>query len=499
MERDTHNQVNESIDQEESCYNNEGAGRDKKKDMTPNPDSGWGWLVCLACFVGNLTNAAVTYSFGILLQPLKEYFGGDTGLIAFVGSVNIAVTAMTTPIAAIAVRMCGLREVFFVGSLLTAAALLITPFSPNTFVLMLTFGVLNGIGLGLNGLVSTVACNYYFDKRLALSTGINKTGLSIGSFIFPPLSSYVLQWYTWTGVMYLNVGIALFSSLFGCLIVPFDSLKRKKSSKASAKTKTTINIRNNSEGGLLSTINAEDDIDESRITPNIKHPNLNMEKSTMTKTFKNSIASMWRSLDLALWKNPAFLLLTACFTLINFGWTVYFMFTPSMLMESQNITSTEASLVLTSTGITNTICRIIAGILMDHPRINATLLIAGTLIGSGITLTIFPFISNYWGLITLGAMFGITCAPYTMGLAIVLRDMIALDQIASAFGKIALIQGIGIIVGPTVSGYIYDATQDYTFIFVAAGFSFIFGGCSCWLSEVIHKKTTKYKRNFEKS
>merc|ERR1712198_794807 len=108
------------------------------------------------------------------------------------------------------------------------------------------------------------------------------------------------------------------------------------------------------------------------------------------------------------------------------------------------------------------------------------------LIGSGITLTIVPFVYNYWGLISLGAIFGVTCAPYTMGLAIVLRDMIELDQIASAFGKIALIQGIGIVVGPTISGYIYDATKNYAVVFVAAGVSFILGGVLCWLSNLLH-------------
>ena len=407
----------------------EKTSNNKNDDMAPNPDNGWAWLVCLACFLGDLTNAAVMYSFGILLDPLKEYFGQNTGLIAFVGSVNIAVTAMTMPLAAIAVKMCGLREVYFVGSILTSAAILLTPFSPNTFVLMLTFGILSGVGLGFNGLVSTVGCNYYFDKRLALSTGINKTGLSIGSFIFPPLSAYVLQTYTWKGVMYLNSGVALFSSLFGCLLVPYASPKKNKSLKIPKEKEKSKQNKDSNGDELLSSVSSEDEL-EDQSSKNTKETHSNAKKSKTvgaSTRSRRSLASIWQSLDLALWKNPAFLLLVASFTLVNFGWTVYFMFTPSMLMDNQNITSTEASLVLTSTGITNTVCRIIAGILMDHPRINPTILIAWTLIGSGISLTIFPFVYNYWGLITLGALFGITCAPYTMGLAIVLRSMISLD------------------------------------------------------------------------
>ena len=336
---------------EQSQSSHEKDEEDEKKNDYSSLDSGWGWLICLSCFIGNLTNAAVTYSFGILLQPLKEYFDEGTGLIAFVGSVNMAVIAITTPLAAIAIKLTGLREVYFVGSILSALSIFIAPYSPNTFVLMLTFSILNGIGLCLNGLVATVGCNYYFEKRLALATGINKTGLSIGSFIFPPLSSYVLQVYTWKGVMYLNAGIALFSSLFACLFIPF------KSSKHNLKVKETESLEQIDDEKLLPYISTNEELDKDIDT---NDPRLNRKSPKTLIWFKTISSSLWSSLDLTLWKNPAFLLLTACFTLINFGWTVYFMFTPSMLIDSQNMTSTEASLILTSTGVTNTICGVIA-------------------------------------------------------------------------------------------------------------------------------------------
>jgi MFS family permease len=38
---------------------------------------------------------------------------------------------------------------------------------------------------------------YYFDKKRAMATGIAVCGSGIGTFIFAPLASYLVQEYTW--------------------------------------------------------------------------------------------------------------------------------------------------------------------------------------------------------------------------------------------------------------------------------------------------------------
>ena len=122
------------------------------------------------------------------------------------------------PLAAVVANRYGLRATYIFGSILTSSSLLISTFAPATSIFIIFYGIFNGMGLGFISLVISVACNHYFTKRRALAVGIGKTGISLGSFVFPPLSNYVMNLYGWQAVIYMYAGIALPSDIFGALI-----------------------------------------------------------------------------------------------------------------------------------------------------------------------------------------------------------------------------------------------------------------------------------------
>ena len=62
---------------------------------------------------------------------------------------------------------------------------------------MLTYGVIGGFGLGLIYLPAVVAVGYYFEKRRALATGISVCGSGVGTFLFAPLSTALLNAVDW--------------------------------------------------------------------------------------------------------------------------------------------------------------------------------------------------------------------------------------------------------------------------------------------------------------
>ena len=41
-------------------------------DIPGPPDGGWGWVICLACFMGNFVGDGIAYTFGVLIKPLAE-------------------------------------------------------------------------------------------------------------------------------------------------------------------------------------------------------------------------------------------------------------------------------------------------------------------------------------------------------------------------------------------------------------------------------------------
>jgi len=48
-------------------------------------------------------------------------------------------------------------------------------------------------------LPAIVSVGYYFEKKRALATGISVCGSGVGTFLFAPLATYLLDVYGWKG------------------------------------------------------------------------------------------------------------------------------------------------------------------------------------------------------------------------------------------------------------------------------------------------------------
>ncbi|XP_013405834.1 monocarboxylate transporter 14-like [Lingula anatina] len=60
-----------------------------------------------------------------------------------------------------------------------------------------------------------------------------------------------------------------------------------------------------------------------------------------------------------------------------------------------------------------------------------------------------------------------------------------------------VMSGIGCVVGPTLAGYLYDVTQDYSYSFYLAGILFMSGSFSILAIPVLksRRQQTQEKRN----
>lgn len=87
----------------------------------------------------------------------------------------------------------GCRAVCIAGSILSCTAFVLSTFSVNVNMLMMTYGVMGGIGFGMIYLPAVVLCGLYFEKKRSLATGIAVCGSGFGTFVFAPLATYLLE------------------------------------------------------------------------------------------------------------------------------------------------------------------------------------------------------------------------------------------------------------------------------------------------------------------
>ena len=73
--------------------------RDVEEEDEVQEESWWGWLVVLASFLCNMVIDGMGYSFGVLLEPMRDEFNSGVGKVAFVGSILTGVILLSAPVA----------------------------------------------------------------------------------------------------------------------------------------------------------------------------------------------------------------------------------------------------------------------------------------------------------------------------------------------------------------------------------------------------------------
>lgn len=159
-------------------------------NVPPPPDGGtmaWtqvvgGWLVLFTCwgYINSFGSFQSYYTTGAL--P-----GHSASAISWIGSVQ---GFLTTAIGAVAGRAldAGLfRPTFAVGALLQLAGIfaMSASDSPKYWQLMLTQGILTGLGSGILFTPTIALVATWFGKRRGMAIGLATTGNSVGGMVYP--------------------------------------------------------------------------------------------------------------------------------------------------------------------------------------------------------------------------------------------------------------------------------------------------------------------------
>uniref|UniRef100_A0A914VY92 Major facilitator superfamily (MFS) profile domain-containing protein n=1 Tax=Plectus sambesii TaxID=2011161 RepID=A0A914VY92_9BILA len=183
-------------------------------------DGGWGWMVVFGSFLIHVFADGIVYSFGVMVSELLDVFGEGRALTSWIVSLLVGLTLGTGPIASAITNKYGCRATTIAGSLVATLGCLLSYFATSVVYLMLTVGVVMGMGFGLMYCPAIVIVTMYFEEKRAFATGIAVCGAGIGTFIFSPLSAWLIEEYTWRGAFLIYAGIVLNCAVCGALFRP---------------------------------------------------------------------------------------------------------------------------------------------------------------------------------------------------------------------------------------------------------------------------------------
>ncbi|XP_011145465.1 monocarboxylate transporter 3 isoform X2 [Harpegnathos saltator] len=207
---------------DEASPEDEGGSLCEYHDIPPPPDGGYGWVVVFASFMCNMIVDGIAYTFGVFLGEFVKYFGEGKGKTAWVGSLLSGMYLSAGPVVSALTNKYGCRAVCMAGSFLGAAAFVLSTFSSSVNILMMTYGIMGGIGFGLIYLPAVVCVGYYFETKRSLATGIAVCGSGFGTFAFAPLATMLLEAYSWKGANLILAGLILNCAVFGAMMRPLE-------------------------------------------------------------------------------------------------------------------------------------------------------------------------------------------------------------------------------------------------------------------------------------
>ncbi|KAI1076715.1 MFS monocarboxylate transporter [Whalleya microplaca] len=167
----------------------------------PEPDRGkHAWLFL---WVGCFLMIALTWGFPFSYGVFQSYYSSNppfsdhpTGLPA-VGTTALGILYLSSPIAFIIFQRYQhyRRIALIIGAITTCLALLASAFAYKIWHLLLTQGVLYGLGASVVNTITIQYLNEWFIERKGLAFGIQESGAGMGGIIIPVLMTWGLNKY----------------------------------------------------------------------------------------------------------------------------------------------------------------------------------------------------------------------------------------------------------------------------------------------------------------
>jgi len=174
----------------------------------------YAFIVVGAIFVALLVSSAMRAAPGVLLTPLQTAFGWSRDTVSLSAAIGILVYGLTGPFAAALMERVGLRHTVMGALALVAVSIGSSLFMTQPWQLMLTWGLLSGIGTGsVAAVLGATIANRWFSTNRGLVMGLMSASTATGTLIFLPAMAVLAESSSWKAV-------AIVLAIAAALLVP---------------------------------------------------------------------------------------------------------------------------------------------------------------------------------------------------------------------------------------------------------------------------------------
>ncbi|XP_077865306.1 monocarboxylate transporter 12-like [Saccoglossus kowalevskii] len=439
------------------------------------PDGGWGWVVVMAAHFALLLSQGSLTGFGPFIVNLQLHFGCGASEIAGVSGTALFVTLATGPVASALNCWFGCRVVVMAGGIISTIGIFISSLAIDVSHLYVSYGIVTGFGYGLVSTPSVAFIARYFKRKYALANGIVFSGFAIGWIALPQVYQLLINQFGWRNALMCVGAMDAHICICGALFRPppqriitggehiLDSDTDEERGPDAALTWNDVNVTLNPafDAQLQNNVTVPTEIVVEEIRNVHCCSCVNFKDTQCCKFLSNFI-------DFALFCNPLFILMAVAYFVIAVGFypTVLFLVPRA---ESFGIPYPLPTTLMTITGAVSLIGRAGHGVVIDSGLLSSARALAISIFICGFINILSYFCEKYTGLAILYGVFGLANGVYHPLLAVTLKDFVGVAKLPSALGFCNLCHGLGALIGPPITGWIFDNSQDYRYCYCFSG------------------------------
>jgi sugar phosphate permease len=379
----------------------------------------YGWWILAASVVGmTVVSGLAAWSLGLYVQPLEEEFGWTRAEVSVGFSAGILVSGLAGPLIGRWVDKFGPRSSVIVGSILAALTFQLLA-ATSTLWQWYVFSAINAAARQMMFFIPFQALtSRWFDRRRGAALSVLGIGFSLGGFVVLPLLALVIEVTDWRG------GFVFSGLISAVLVLPL----------------AIIVLRDDPTPEEIKAFG------EGRTRGGASQP------VTASLTFDEAI------------RLPIFWVLAIGLMLFFYGmigWTVHLV----PFFESRDLSRETAALLVSLASGVGILSRLALGTVVDRFarfEVMGAGLIALLAFAMGVLLLHggLPGIMIFLGLWVIGTATG------SMVEALTLTRAFGMAHFATILGGIVVIETMGEILSPSLSGLIYDSTGSYDWALV---------------------------------
>ncbi|WAR07024.1 MOT10-like protein [Mya arenaria] len=370
---------------------NQGVELLEKEVVGPEKDTKYSWFVCACAFISQIFVLGVLHAFGVFFVEFIKEFKSAKGSTAWIGSLAYGLSMTFGPVTSWQVSRFGYSRVMITGGVICAVSLLSTSFVTSLNPMFFTFSLLYGIGTCMTTSPTMTITSQYFDKYLAVATGITVSGSSFGTLIMGPLSQAIIDKAGWRTAFRVYAGFCLITSVLNSRIRTPAYMKCQRA-----------------------------------------------EGRSFIK-------------DLQIWKNRVFVVWTLSITFVMFGFYIPYVHLVSYAID-QGVSPELASILMMILGAATALGRIMFGRIVAAGVLNRLHMHQLSMVITGAGVMVLPLIKSYPGIVAYVVTVGLVDGCFVVLLPIITAQLMGIENSLLAWGFMIGTCSLTFTLGPPAAG-----------------------------------------------